>query len=176
MSTALVVIDVQAGMFNVADPPVYQGEQLLERIGSLISKARKASVPVIYVRHHSTQEGDFLKYGEPAWQVHPAIAPLPGEVIVDKTTPDSFYKTTLEQVLQEQGIKQLILTGIQSDFCVDTTCRSASSHDYDLILVKDAHSTWDLAGLNAQQIIDHENAVLRWFATLKSTDEVTFEH
>ncbi|MBO0790318.1 MAG: cysteine hydrolase [Ktedonobacteraceae bacterium] len=172
--TALLVIDVQAGMFAEADP-VYQGEELLERINTLLAGARQANAPVIYVQHGSKRAGHPLEIGTSGWHIHPAIAPHEGDIVVQKAMPDAFYKTTLEQELRARGIKKLVITGIQSDFCVDTTTRRACSLDYDVTLVQDAHSTWDLKGLSAAQIIAHHNAVLGdWFATLKTTSEVTF--
>lgn len=114
--------------------------------------------------------------GEPGWAIHPAIAPLPGETIVQKTTPDSFYQTTLKVELATKDIEQLVIAGIQTDYCVDTTCRRAASEDYTVTLVSDAHSTWGDSGLSAQQIIDHHNQVLGdWFAKLVTTEAIQFE-
>lgn len=96
------------------------------------------------------------------------------DVIIQKTRPDSFYNTTLEEELKRQDIEHVILAGMQSELCVDTTCRRASSMGYAVTLVSDAHSTWSSAALTAQQIIDHENATLRWFASIKTTEEVIF--
>lgn len=168
--TALLVIDVQNGMFY-EDYPVYQGTKLLENLKSLISKAREAGVPVIYVQHN---EDEGLVFGSSAWEVHPAIAPLSGDTIIYKETPDSFHKTNLEEALKEKGIKNLVISGIQSEVCVDTTTRRAFSLGYDLTLVTDAHSTFDSSNLTAQQIIDHHNNTLRWFANPKTTAEIDF--
>lgn len=172
--TALVVIDVQVGMFEEPSP-VYQGEQLLARIDSLLEKARSADIPIIYVQHGSERAGHPLKIGTAGWSIHPAIAPRQEDRIVQKRMPDAFYETDLQQILQQSGVKKLVLTGIQTDLCVDTTCRRACSLDYDVTLVADAHSTWDRAPLTAAQIIAHHNALLNdWFATVKTEQEITF--
>ncbi|MGE5592059.1 MAG: isochorismatase family protein [Bacillota bacterium] len=99
--TALLVIDVQVGMFDPSDP-VYEGEALLGVISGLIDKARAAGAPVVYVQHDSSAEGpgERLNHGTPGWEIHPAIAPHAGDVVLEKTTPDSFYKTSLQQELQ----------------------------------------------------------------------------
>jgi nicotinamidase-related amidase len=94
IKTALLIIDAQMAMF-VENDPVYQSEALLEKLRQLITRARKVGVPVIYIQHNTGQGGD-LAYDSPAWQIHPAVAPLPGEVVVHKRHPDSFQETTLQ--------------------------------------------------------------------------------
>lgn len=173
--TALLVIDVQINMFAEPDP-VYQGEDLLARIGSLLEKARQTQIPIIYVQHGSERRGHPLEIGTAGWHIHPAIAPHEKDIIVRKRMPDAFYATTLQQELQVLGVKKVILTGIQTDLCVDTTCRRACSLDYDVTLVEDAHSTWDRGPLTAAQIIAHHNALLDgWFATVKAESTIEFD-
>ena len=165
--SALVVIDVQNEMFQVNDP-VYEGDRLLHNLKQLIAKARSGGIPVIYIQHND--EG--LKAGSEAWKINPEITPAMSDTVIQKTRPDSFYRTTLEEELKGQGIEHVILAGMQSELCVDTTCRRASSLGYDVTLVSDAHSTWNNSALTAQQIIDHVNATLRWFADIKTTEEI----
>lgn len=165
--SALLVIDVQNEMFQVNDP-VYEGDRLLHNLKQLIAKARSGGIPVIYIQHND--EG--LKAGSEAWKINPEITPAMSDTVIQKTRPDSFYRTTLEEELKGQGIEHVILAGMQSELCVDTTCRRASSLGYDVTLVSDAHSTWNNSALTAQQIIDHVNATLRWFADIKTTEEI----
>jgi nicotinamidase-related amidase len=96
--TALVVIDVQAGMFSASDP-VYQGDEWLTRIGHLLGKARQAQMPIMYIQHTSERKGHPLEVGTDGWQIHPSIAPLAGDTIIKKQMPDAFYKTDLQQYL-----------------------------------------------------------------------------
>lgn len=172
-NTALLLIDVQNCMFNPVEP-VYNSTALLERLQALLDRARGSYTPVIYVQHNGPAGAPHAS-GEPGWEIHPAIAPLPGELIVQKSTPDSFYQTTLTAELTARGIEKLIITGIQTDYCVDTTCRRAASEGYAVTLVSDAHSTWGDGGLSAEQIIDHHNRVLgNWFVQLAATETVQF--
>lgn len=167
--TALLVIDVQVAMF-ADDDPVYDGANLLEKLKTLIARARAAEIPVIYVRH--SEEGSPMAYGQPGWQIHPAIAPQESDLIVDKRFPDSFMQTNLKAELEARSIKRLIISGIQTEVCVDTTSRSAFSQGYDLTLVKDAHSTWNNSVITAPQIIAHHNRTLGGgFARLKAVEE-----
>jgi nicotinamidase-related amidase len=171
--TALLVIDVQNGMF-AEDPPVYQGAELLARIGDLLTKARAAQAPVIYIQHNGGP-GHPLEPGGAGWPIHPAIAPAAGEPVVGKSTPDSFHETTLQRELEERGIVKLVVAGIQTELCVDTTCRRAASLGYQTTLVCDAHSTWDSRTLSAAQIIAHHNDALDgWFVTPKPASEIAF--
>jgi nicotinamidase-related amidase len=177
--TALVIIDVQVGMFgNPMMPPVYQGEALLEKLGQLIAGARAAQVPVIYVQHNGSGDNP-LQPGTALWEIHPAIKPGPEELVVQKSHPDSFQETSLQAELQARDIKNLVIAGIQTEYCVDSTCRRAYSLGYDVTLVKDGHSTWDSTwdkdGLMATQIIDHHNRTLGgWFAKPKLASEICF--
>ena len=110
--TALLMIDVQNCMFNPAEP-VYNSEMLLTNLTALIDRARAAETPVIYIQHCGPAGAPHAP-GTPGWEIHPAIAPHAGELIVQKTTPDSFYQTTLKDELTTQGIEKLVIAGIQT--------------------------------------------------------------
>jgi nicotinamidase-related amidase len=171
--TALLVIDMQVGMFDSPKlSPVHRGQELLETVARLVDAARRAKVPVIFVQHCG-QEGHPLEEGTPGWRIHRAIAPERREAVIFKQQPDAFDRTRLGRTLKAKAIKKLILTGIQSDFCIDSTCRHAFSLGYDVVLAADAHSTWDLGRLTAAEIIAHHNAVLgSGFATVKPADRI----
>ncbi|MEI5909692.1 cysteine hydrolase family protein [Bacillus spongiae] len=169
--SALLIIDVQSGMFP-EEEPVYKGSILLHTIGNLITKAKKNDLPIIYIQHNGPT-GHPLEVGTKGWTIHPEIAEE-SSIVIQKTTPDSFFQTELEKELTKRGITDLFFTGIQTDYCVDTTCRRAFSLGYNSTLVTDAHSTWDSGGLTAQQIINHHNKVLSSFAKLKASKDVEF--
>jgi len=93
--------------------------------------------------------------------------------VVEKRTPDAFHETGLHDALESLNIKRLVIAGLQTEYCIDTTCRRTYTLGYDVTLVRDAHSTWDYPQLTAQEIIDHHNRVLGgWFVDLKSTEEI----
>lgn len=171
--TALLIIDMQIGNFSEPDP-VYKGDELLAKVKSLIAKGRSAQMPIVYVQNNGGS-GDPDEYGTPGWQIHPSIAPVEGDVVIQKKTPDAFHETNLQRELKSKGIRELVVAGLQTEYCVDTTCRRAFSLGYAVILVKDAHSTWDSQLFTAEQIIKHHNDVLGgWFATLKNAREIRF--
>ena len=174
-NTALVIIDVQLGMFEESNP-VYEGRKLLNAIKALISQARESSILIIYIQHDGGSDNHPLRPDKPGWSIHPEVYPAASDVIIRKRHPDSFQETSLQNELERLDIKHLVVAGIQTQYCVDTTCRRAYSLGYDVTLVQDAHSTWDTEQLKAAEIIAHHNEVLRgWFVTLKTATEVQFE-
>ena len=157
---ALLVIDVQLGLFgSPLLPPVHDPDKLLSVLSGVIARAREAGVRTIYLQHCGGKESP-LKEGTPPWQIHPAIQPRSGELVIKKRFSDSLQQTELHEVLQSDSIGWLFMVGIQTDFCVDTTCRRAFSLGYDVVLVEDGHSTWDNGVLTAEQIIAHHNRTL----------------
>jgi len=169
--TALLIIDVQMGMFD-ENEPVHNGEQLLQTLSGVIEKARQADVPVVYIQHN---DKEFIE-GGPAWPIHPAIAPLEVEIVVQKRTPDSFHETNLGEELEKMGIEKLVVGGIQTEYCVDTTSRRAYSLGYDVTLIQNGHSTWDNKHISAEQVIAHHNNTLDgWAVTLKPAEEIQFD-
>ncbi len=170
--TALLIIDMQLGNFQEPNP-IHHGDTLLKKVKRLIDKAHTAQTPVIYVQNNGG-EGDPDERGTPGWEIHPSIEPKPGDVVVQKGSPDAFHETDLQQALTAKNIRKLVVAGLQTEYCVDTTCRRAYALGYEVVLVRDAHSTWDMGGLSASQIIDHHNQVLGgWFATLRDEKDVS---
>jgi nicotinamidase-related amidase len=157
-STALLIIDVQNLMF-APDNPAYDGEALLARLSALIAAARNAATPLIYVQHCDA-EGSAMAHGTVGWEIHPAITPEAGDTIVQKRHPDAFHNTSLQGELEARGIRRLVAAGLQTELCVDTTCRRAFSLGYEVTLVSDGHSTWDTDLLSAAQVIAHHNRLL----------------
>lgn len=173
--TALVVIDVQVGLIEDA----YRRDAVLDAINTLLEKARATHTPVIYVQHDGPK-GDGLEVNTPPWHIHPAIAPHEGEPVVNKRASDSFYDTSLQKTLKERGIKNLVVVGGQTEYCVDTTIRRATTLGYNVMLVGDAHTTYDNDILTASQIIAHTNDTLNGFRTdenkitVKPTSDIAF--
>jgi aminoglycoside 6'-N-acetyltransferase len=173
---ALVIIDVQNAFFDeTAGVYAYRAEEFLAKFSELISRARKSSVPVVYVQHDGA-EGTPFEPGTLGWAIPDTISPREDELIVHKPTPDAFYRTTLEAELKTRGIRRLIIAGVQSDWCVDTTVRRAYSLEYDVTVVEDAHTTYDTEVLKAPQIIAHHNSIFGGrFAKLVKVADMDFD-
>jgi nicotinamidase-related amidase len=157
MTTALLVVDMQQAL--CAGPWAMAGiEEVLSRVNELIDRARAAGVPVVLIQHE--EDGDELRYGTEGWQLADGLHAEVGDPRVRKATPDSFYETELGQLLQQRGIDHLVVCGVQSDFCIDTTVRRALALGYHVTLAGDAHTTIDNDVLTAAQITAHHNWVL----------------
>lgn len=158
-TTALLVIDVQCGMF--ADPKAapHDGEAVVGRIAALLAQARAAGVPVIFVQHDGGT-GDPLERGTPGFAFRKELAPEPGEPVVVKRFCSAFQETGFADLLAERGIDHIVVCGMQTEYCIDTTCRSAFERGLTATLVADGHTTFDTAAIPAAQIIRHHNATL----------------
>lgn len=157
MKTALLVIDVQRGLFEAAPPP-FEAGAVLERINSLTSRARAAGVPVVFIQHE--RDASPLQYGSEKWRLDRRLVVEAQDVTLRKTTPDSFLRTELSSLLDKLGAQKLVICGYASEFCVDTTTRRAASLGFPVVLVSDAHTTHDKKHATGAQIRAHQNATL----------------
>ncbi len=174
-NTALVVVDVQNGVFGGA----HERDAVVANIVRLVEKARREQVPVVWVQHADEN----LERGSDAWRIVPELAPGDAEPLVAKAYGDSFEDTTLEDILAGLGVGRLVVTGAQTDACVRSTLHGAFARGYDATLVADAHTTEDLSEWGApppDKVIAHTN--LYWSyqtapgrtAGAVPTDEVEF--
>ena len=154
---ALLVIDVQQAMC-AGDDAAFDIDTVIDRINALSARARAAGAPVVLVQHE--EDDGPLQVDTDGWQLATRLATGPEDLRVRKRTTDSFYQTDLLALLQAQGITDLVVCGLQSEYCVDSTVRRALSLGYQVVLVTDAHSTMDNRVLSAAQITAHQNATL----------------
>lgn len=154
---ALLIIDVQVGLVELI--PAEIQASVLPRIGTLVEKARASGMPVIYIQHDGPK-GHVLEPGTRGWDIHPSLEPAADEPVIRKRESDSFFETMLQEELKKRGITHLIIAGGMTEYCVDTTCRRATSLGYDVTLARDAHLTRDNGVLGAANIIAHHNLVL----------------
>ncbi len=157
MKTAVLVIDVQRGIFG-ATPPPFEGQTVIARINSLLARARTAGVPVIFIQHDGTAEEN-LTPQTPGWELHPGLARVAGDRVIRKTAADPFYETSLESALRSLGIERLVVSGYATDFCVDAAVRSAVGRNFEVVVAADAHTTSDSPFLKAPEIRRHQNWV-----------------
>ena len=157
MTTALLIIDVQQALCS-GEYEAFEVQHVIERINLVSRMFRDAGAPVVVIQHESV--GGRLDHGTEGWKLANALEALPTDTYVRKKAADSFHQTELQSVLLAQGVNKLVICGLQSEFCVDTTTRRALALGYPVVLVADGHSTMDNAVLSAAQISAHHNETL----------------
>ncbi len=168
--TALLLIDVQVALFDL-QPPMHRRDELLDTLVGLLERARGAGIGRVFLQHHGPA-GHLVDPRTPGWELHPRLAPTAEELVVAKREPDGFMGSALHPALESLGVRRLIIAGLVTEGCIDTTCRRAYAHGYDTWLAADGHSTWDSELLSAAQIIAHHNHVLQRFATVRPATEL----
>jgi nicotinamidase-related amidase len=136
---ALLVVDIQIALMN--EHP-YNETTFIENTKQLIALFRKNNIPVIYVQHDGGA-GDELERGLEGWKIYSEIAPLEGEVVVDKCYNSSFRQTTLKSELSKLQAQNIVLCGMQTEHCIDATCKAAFEHGYNVTIIKGTTTTFD---------------------------------
>ena len=168
----LLIVDAQVNQF---EPPmaVYDGPQILERLKSLVKRARAVHASIVFIQNDGGEiDPDFP--GTPGWELHPELLPVGSEKVYRKTTTDSFHETGLLEDLRAAGVTDLVIAGMQSNYCIDATTRRAVQESFNVTLVSDAHSTFSFTEVPAETIIEAQNKALGELAPLAKTTEVLF--
>lgn len=154
MKSAVIIIDVQRGYFDTEPRPA-DADAVIARINALTARARAAGVPVVFVQHEA--QYPFRSQG---WELEQQLQVGQGDHKVRKTTPDSFLRTELDELLRALGVSRLIVCGYATEGCVDTTIRRAAALGYEVTIAADAHTTDEKPHASAAQIRVHHNYIL----------------
>lgn len=157
MSMALLIIDVQRGVFDEAPRP-YEADEVVDRINALSRRAREQRALVVVVQHERATGS--LKYGSTSWELVESLQTAPTDYFIRKRTSDAFLDTELHEILISRSIDTLVICGAASEFCIDSTTRRAAALGYSVTLAADAHTTRDKEHLSAAAIREHENLTL----------------
>jgi nicotinamidase-related amidase len=158
MDSALLVIDVQ----EEALERCHDAEGVVERINDLSRRMAEAGAPVIYIQHEDDSE---LIRDSPGWQLAHGLERPDESVLLAKTFRDSFEATDLQGILEREGVKRVVVTGVHSDFCVQTTTLSAVIRGFDVVLVSDGHTSredGELSGEGLTAFVNSRVATLRY--------------
>ncbi|WP_428425516.1 isochorismatase family protein [Pararhizobium sp.] len=137
---ALIVVDVQVA-FVIGIEAVPDHVKLLKAVETLITSARAAKVPVVFLQNDG-EPGAADEPHQPGWKLHfPALS---GESVVRKAADDGFDGTSLNDLLVASAVQTVALCGVLSEMCVAATARAAMQRGYDLILPHDGHATYDV--------------------------------
>ncbi|WP_051384442.1 cysteine hydrolase family protein [Nitratidesulfovibrio termitidis] len=124
--TALVLVDIQRDYFPGGRMALPDAENAGRRAAEVLTRCRAASMPIMHIRHESIRPGStFFLPGTEGADIHPLVAPLPGEAVLTKNVPNSFRDTELLQHLRGIDVTDLIVVGMMTHMCIDTTVRAA---------------------------------------------------
>jgi isochorismate hydrolase len=142
---ALFVIDMQEFFGSIAAP-------VISNVKRIIDSCRERDLKIIYTRHGHKDlsvDGGMLaewwdthaQYGTPEWEIIKEVSPREKDVLIDKNRYSAFFNTDLDRILKEAGVEQVIITGVMTNCCCETTARDAFMHDYRVFFISDATAT-----------------------------------
>ncbi len=150
---ALLVVDVQNAL--VEEGPA-NAEAVIKNIRRLMDAARKHGKELLFVRHDDG-EGTELEHGTHGWQIYSEVAPQEGEYIVEKRYNSACHKTDLKPYLDSKRIDTLLLTGMQTEYCINATLHSAFDHGYAILIPEGTNTTFDNDYLSGEKLYDYYN-------------------
>jgi len=140
--TALLIIDIQNDYFPGGAMELEGAEAAGARAGAALAAFRAKKLPVFHVRHLSVRPGaTFFIPGTPGAEIHSGVAPAAGEPVIEKNFPNSFRATGLKERLDKAGVKHLVVAGMMTQMCVDSSVRQAADLGYKVTLLADACAT-----------------------------------
>ena len=163
----LLVIDMQKG---IVDEELYAFDTFMDRIVRLIDAARKNKVEVIYVQHDAGP-GSGLSVGDSAFEIVDRVRPEPGEKVFVKTINSCFGSKDFKEYMKRQEDKRLMIIGLQTNYCIDATVKSAFERGYEVIIPEGTNSTFDNDYMTGETTVRYYNEDV-WEELV---DAVTFE-
>lgn len=186
--TALINVDMQRCFVEGSPLASPDGLALVERVNSLTAACRQAGILVVHTRVWMRPDrsslgvmgelvppfivGLYTAGAEPA-ELHSALVVEEADVIVDKPRYGAFFCTDLEPILRSSGIDTVIISGIATNVCCDTTAREAAQRDFRVFFLSDGTATKEMAGVSAQELHGATLASLSMvFAQIATVDEI----
>lgn len=145
MAKALLIIDIQRDYFPGGAYPLVAPEAAAEAAAKVLAAFRDKGLDVVHVQHvWDDPEATFMRPGTDGVEIHPLVAPLADETVVQKAEPNAFVGTSLRDELTARGVDELVVAGMMTSMCVDSTVRAAAELGYDVTVVHDACAAPDL--------------------------------
>ncbi|WP_368031060.1 cysteine hydrolase family protein [Arcobacter sp. s6] len=178
MSKALIIIDIQNDYFQGGACELVNPMEASLKAKEVLEYFRKKDIPIFHIQHINIRKGaTFFLPNTKGVQIHENVKPLENEIIIEKNFPNSFLETNLESELEKQNIKELVICGMMSHMCIDSTVRAAFDLGFDCTIAHDACTTKDLVflnkKLNAREVHDSFMSALgSIFAKIVSIKEI----
>jgi ureidoacrylate peracid hydrolase len=187
-ATALINVDMQTCFVEGSPLAAPDGPALVSRINGLISTCRASGALVVHTRGWMAKDGSNLGVmaelvppfivglyteGAPTAELHPALDVAPSDLVVNKTRYGAFHGTDLAEQLRSRGIETVIISGIATNICCETTAREAAQHDFRVVFLSDGTATKEMNGVAADDLQQATLASLGMvFAQIATLDEV----
>ena len=151
---AILSIDLQKQYFEPGSPlEIPDGKAVLAQVTRLLAKAREKGQLIIHIRHISKNPEDSkFRAGSPQVEFMEEVKPLKGEPVITKTRPGAFYLTELDDILKRKSIDEVVICGLMSFMCCDTTAREAHARGYQVYFLKDATAALKIGDIPAETV------------------------
>ncbi|MEE3459797.1 MAG: cysteine hydrolase family protein [Candidatus Faecousia sp.] len=149
----LLVIDVQKAL---VDEDLYAYETFVDSVVRLVDAARKNGVEVVFVQHDAGA-GSGLSIGDEGFEIIDEIKPEAGEKVFVKTVNSCFGNKDFKAYMEQQTDRHLMIVGLQTNYCIDATVKSAFERGFEVIIPEGTNSTFDNNYMNAETTVRYYN-------------------
>ena len=151
---ALLLVDIQKAFLEKDYPGLIRNNENAEFIcGKILKKWRSLDLPIIHIRHSSTNPESKLHKSRPGFEFNDYVTPLETEMVLTKEVNSAFIGTNLENILIKSHIDTLVIVGMTTNHCISTTVRMSGNLGFDTYLISDSTACYNTKGLN-REIID----------------------
>ena len=146
VARGLLIIDIQRDYFPGGSYPLVEPEAAATAAARVLRAFRERGEPIMHLAHvWDAPDATFMRPGSSGIEIHPLVAPADGEAVIEKSEPNGFLGTPLEDELRARNVDELIVAGMMSSMCVDATVRSAVDRGFDATVVHDGCAAPDLS-------------------------------
>lgn len=150
---ALLLVDIQKAFLEKDYPGLIRNNENAEFIcGKILKKWRTLDLPIIHVRHSSTNPESKLHKSRPGFEFNDYVTPLENEMVLTKEVNSAFIGTNLENILIKSHIDTLVIVGMTTNHCISTTVRMSGNLGFDTYLISDSTACYNTKGMNGEII------------------------
>ena len=150
---ALILVDVQKAFLEKDYPGINRNNHDAEFIcGNILSKWRELKLPIVHVRHSSTNPDSKLHKSKPGFEFNNYVKPLDNEVVLTKKVNSAFIGTKLENILYNMNINTLVFVGMTTNHCISSTVRMSGNLGFETYLISDSTACYDTMGMDGKMI------------------------